>query len=153
MGQVRVRATAPIAAAPERVMAILRDYHEGHVGILPREHFPHLEVLSGGQGAGTRFLLTSRMMGRERRFDMEVSEPEPGRRLEERDRLSDLVTTFTVEPAPGGSTVTIESVWKAPAGVMGWMERLLTPRLLAPVYHKELANLADAVATPEGSRR
>jgi hypothetical protein len=52
----------------------------------------------------------------------------------------DVVTTFTVDPAPSGCTVTIMTTWPA-RGVQGLVERFVAPRLLRKQYDKELARL------------
>ena len=60
-----VTAAACIDAAPERVYAIIADYHRGHAGILPHE-FSGLSVERGGVGAGTIIRFRMRVMGRKR---------------------------------------------------------------------------------------
>jgi hypothetical protein len=62
-----------------------------------------------------------------------------------------IVTTFTVDPADGGSTVTIETRWDAP-GVSGWILGRLLPGYLRRIYAEELANLARAAATAPAGR-
>jgi hypothetical protein len=65
---------------------------------LPAPAFSDVEVESGGVGAGSivRFTLTAG--GRRREFKMTMTEPEPGRVIEESDSNSGLVTTFTATP-------------------------------------------------------
>jgi hypothetical protein len=82
------------------------------------------------------------VMGTETEGEMVVSEPEPGRVLVERDPEGMVQTTFTVEPAPENQArVTIRTEMRTATGLRGIVERLLTPRLLKPVYREELERL------------
>lgn len=149
-----VSATSAVAAPADVVYGILADYHDGHPRILPRSSFGELTVESGGTGAGTIFRVQSRQATGMKTFRMRVSEPQPGRVLVESDLDSDLVTTFTVDPADGGNgcRVTIETRWTR-GGVLGWLERTLIPPLARPVFHQEIRNL-EALArerAPAGS--
>lgn len=81
--------------------------------------------------------------GRERHYRARIDEPEPGRVLTE--TLEDgKTTTFTVTPGEGGTLVRIETRYRA-GGPLGWMEGLLAPRILEPLYKDELERL-DAYA-------
>ena len=109
--------------------------------------------MEGGRGEGTVIRFGLKLGGRIQEATADVTEPEPGRTLVERvrdDRGTE--TTFTVEPAgPNRTRVTIHTRWTA-RGPLGWVERLVAPRLLRPVYRQELANLGQVlVSTP--SRR
>jgi len=143
--------SAEIAAPPEVVYGIIADYREGHPSILPPRWFTHLHVEQGGNGAGTMIRLGLRMGGKAREMRAEITEPEPGRMLVEREIDGrGIVTTFTVDPAgPGRARVTIRTTYRAP-GIAGFIERLLAPALLKRVYREELAMLhekASAVRT------
>lgn len=143
MAEIIVSASAPVQAPPAVVYGILADYRDGHPHILPRPHFGALVVESGGRGAGTVFTVQARQGMKMHTFRMAVTEPEPGRVLVETDQdpRSDLVSTFIVDPAEGGhSRVTITTRWTR-GGVRGFLESLLLPRLAAPIYRKEIANL------------
>ena len=64
------------------------------------------------------------------------------------------VTTFTVEPRADGqhAYVTIATPMSGRAGIVGALERWFVPRLLRPVYVKELGQLAAlAIPSPEQS--
>ena len=152
MGKLFVSETRTINADAAQVYAILADYRNHHPHILPASYFTGLEVLEGGQGAGTLFRATLRVMGKETSFRMRVTEPEPGRVLAESDLDTDLVTTFTVVPQPNGqSGVTIATRWQGKPGLAGLLERLTTPALLRRIYQEELRQLeeyAQTVPTP-----
>lgn len=141
MAQVTISASADVHAPPAIVYGVLADYHQGHPSILPRPPFGELVVENGGTGAGTVFRVTTRQGLGMITYTMDVTEPEPGRLLMESDRDSDLVSTFRVEPAPGArSRVTITTRYTR-GGIGGWLESVLLPRLAAPIYRKEIANL------------
>jgi hypothetical protein len=146
-GRVVVEAVFP--STPARVYGILMDYREEHPLILPSRAFRALEVETGGIGAGTRLRVTMRVAGATRTIRMVVSEPEPGRVLVETDVEGKGVTTFTVDPEHGGaaSRVTIATDYAVRRGLIGFVEKLLTARLLAKIYREELALLAKRVAS------
>jgi hypothetical protein len=140
-----VMAATRIDAAPERVYAIIADYHNGHPGILPDE-FRGLSVERGGVGAGTVIRFRMRVMGRTQSFRAAITEPEPGRVLVETDMDSNgAVTTFTVRPDPSGSRseVTISTEVPVRNGLLGVIQRFLTTRYLRPLYRKQLTLLAE----------
>jgi hypothetical protein len=146
MPRVRAAASAVIDAPPQKVYAIIADYHNGHPRILPPKYFSGLEVQRGGVGAGTVIRFRMHAFGATRTMRGEVTEPEPGRVLVEAYPESGEVTTFTVEPADGGrASVTITTEWTA-RGCTGWVHRLLAPPLLRRVYAEELRNLARVAA-------
>ena len=144
MMRVRVQAERFVDSAPSRVYAVLADYREGHPRILPPEHFSGFAVEQGGVGAGTVVRFRFSAGGCTIPMRVLVSEPEPGRVLMERDLESGKVTRFFVEHAEvgRGSLVRIESAWDRP-GPFGFVERFLAPRILRPVYEKELDRLAS----------
>jgi len=149
----RFSVPAVIPAPPRDVYAVLADYREGHPRILPRPPFESLDVEAGGIGAGTVIRVGMRVLGRRQSFRAVVSEPEPGRVLVERND-DGTVTTFTVEPVANGRSarVTIATELAGGRGIRGVVEQWLTPRLLRPVYVKELGLLA-AVAAERGRAR
>jgi hypothetical protein len=142
-----VSKSAEIGAPADRLYGIIADYRHGHPRILPPAFT--------GLGAGTRIRVGMRVLGRVVTFPAEVSEPDPGRVLVERnlgDRPS--VTTFTVDRLDAArSRVTISTELPARAGILGRLERFFTSRFLGPIYAAELGKLA-AVATgslPQGN--
>jgi hypothetical protein len=151
MPSILATASALVPAPPETVYAILADYRSGHPRILPPKYFSSLKVERGGIGAGTLIRFRLHGFGPPREVRAEVTEPEPGRVLEERDAETGAVTRFTVERDGPRCRVTITTAWSTP-GFRGHVERLLAPPLLRRVYAEELARLAAvAVETPAGS--
>jgi len=145
MAQIHAEATAVINTRPEAVYEILADYHNHHPHILPTQYFSNLQIEEGGKGAGTVFRLRSHLMNTQRDFHMRVTEPEPGRVLVEKDMLSDLVTTFRFTPVNNGqqTEVKITTDWTSSPGLMGLIERLVTPRAMRQIYTTELEQLAN----------
>jgi len=143
---IRVSESATIPATPRIVYDIIADYRAGHPAILPRPPFQELVVEKGGVGAGTVIRFGMRIGGRARVIRARIEEPEPGRVLVEREIDGGGVTTFIVDPAAAGSTVTFITEWTR-GGFAGWMEALLAPPMLRKVYRAELANLARRAST------
>ncbi|HEY3342025.1 MAG TPA: SRPBCC family protein, partial [Anaerolineae bacterium] len=129
-----------------KVYAILADYRAGHPNILPKAYFKSLVVEQGGQGAGTVIHVQLSVMGIRRESHMRVSEPEPGRVLAETDLQTGLVTTFIVDPAPGGqSTLRISTDWESAPGLAGWLDRTFTPLVLRHIYTLTLRTVNDTL--------
>ncbi len=99
----------------------------------------------GGKGAGTHISFEMRAFGRTMSFRHEVLEPEPGRVLVEKDRDNDSRTTLTIDPAQGGSRITITSDLVSRPGLAGKIEQFLSKRFLQGVYDEEIKKL-DALA-------
>ncbi len=148
MSNVRVHAAAVVPATPERVYGTLADYRSAHPQILPPNAFAGLEVEQGGYGAGTVFRVSLRNPGGLKEMRMAVTEPEPGRVLVESDLDSDLVTTFTVQPADNSqqSHVEIETRWTARSGLAGMVDRWVMPPLMRMVFRQELKLLERYLA-------
>jgi len=142
MGNLRITASADVAASPAVVYGLIADYHAGHPSILPPEYFEDLVVEEGGKGAGTRIRFTMKAFGRREVSRARITEPEPGRVLVETVEGSGIVTTFTVDPAPGGSRVTFDTDYPV-RGLGGWLERLVVPGYLRKVYAAELLLLGQ----------
>ena len=152
-GTYVVSATGRLNAPPHRVYDTIANYHTGHPRILPMQ-FRNLTVEQGGIGAGTVIRFQVRVLGRTTTFRAEITEPEPGRILVEKNILgSDSVTTFIVEPGArvNESVVTITTELKARAGWAGAIEKFLTVRVLRPMYAEELRLLETAAADPRGT--
>lgn len=131
-----------INAPAERIYAVLTDYKKGHKQILPEQYFSDLTVERGGIGAGTLIQFKTHVLGQSRTFRAEISEPKPGRLIEETDLNTGLVTTFSIEPMSSSpmTTVTITTkYWKS--GIMGFIEQLTAPPLLRRIYSQELQKL------------
>ena len=147
MAAQEIKVSRSIQAAPQKVYAIIADYHNGHPRILPKPYFVELEVEEGGYGAGTVIRFQMKLMGRLQTFRAEITEPEPGRVLVETDLDTGTTTTFTVEEhaQAQASRVTIRTVTQVGDGLFGAVEGWLTERLLHPIYKKELDQLASVV--------
>jgi uncharacterized protein YndB with AHSA1/START domain len=145
MATQEIRASKQIQAAPEKIYAMIADYHNGHPHILPKPYFVALEVEKGGYGAGTVIRFQMKLMGRLQKFRAEITEPEPGRVLVETDLDTGTTTTFTVEEHAQAqeSLVSIRTVTQVRDGLFGAVEGWLTVRLLQPIYTKELDQLAS----------
>lgn len=145
-GQVEV--SRIIDAKPEVIYGIIADYRNRHPKILPKPEFAEMVVEQGGTGAGTVIRVTMRVMGMQQVLRMTVSEPEPGRVIQEENE--GVVTTFTVTPLEGGtrSRVTIASTWRRP-GFAGFVERLINPRVARGLYRRELELLAAEAGNRE----
>jgi len=142
----RVAATGAVPAPPTRVYQLLADYRGEHPRIIPPRWLDGLEVERGGVGAGTLIRFRLRLLGLTRQMRAEVSEPEPGRVLAETDLSSDGVTSFTVDPGPGGgTTLTIAIDFSTRGGVAGAVERWVVSRLLHPILEAEVAQVAAYV--------
>lgn len=151
MGTIHVTAERTIGAPPERVYVYVADMREHHPRFLPSA-FSDFQVEAGGVGAGTVTRFTLNTGGRSRSYRMQISEPEPGRILTESDTESSLVTTWTVEPADGGSRVQLATTWEGAGGIGGFFERTFAPRVLKRLYDEELARLDDYARQQSAAR-
>lgn len=142
-----ITASREIAAPPQRVYALLADYREGHLKILPRPPFGELIVEKGGVGTGTVIRFTMRLGGRTQHFRAYVTEPQPGRLLVETDLQRGSLTSFSVDSLDGGlrCRVTISTQLPIGGGPLGMLQKYFVKRLLPPVYAKELELLAACV--------
>src|SRR5436190_22625553 len=145
MKAYRASATKIVKAPPEVVYAILADYRSGHQKILPKPYFLFTSVEQGGTGAGTIIRFQMRVLGTIRSYRAVISEPQPGRQLDEIYLEPDgMVTRFLVQPdARNDSRVTIMTEGKTPrTGLIGSLERLITMVCLRHIFRKELSLLA-----------
>ena len=140
--KISVSAERRIQAPASRVYRYIADFREHHPSFLPPQFGP-LEIETGGVGAGTVHRFTMTLGGRTTAYRVRVGEPEPGRVLIESDPTRRMITTFTVDPEPGGaSRVSIETRWYAD-GLEGLLQRLVAPAMLRRVYADELRRLDD----------
>lgn len=147
MSGIHVEASRVVDAPTEKVYQFLADYRVSHPSILPPESFVGYHVEEGGTGAGTVISIRIRAGGRERAYRMRVSEPEPGRVLQEQDTASSLVTQFILTPADGSAhtNVSIVTEWQGGSGIGGFFERAFAPMAMRRIYLRELDLLAEAV--------
>lgn len=148
--QIHVDLERTIAAPPARVHAALADY-AGRPRILPGSYLDY-RVEEGGAGDGTVVSYRLRAARRERRYELEVSEPTPGVTLVERDRNSSLITTWILNPADGGTATNLKlsTIWEGSGGVAGFFERTFAPRGLRRVHGELLDRLAREVGAGPG---
>ncbi|HEX6064803.1 MAG TPA: SRPBCC family protein [Longimicrobiales bacterium] len=143
-----VEAEATVNAPASRVYALLADYQHGHPRVLPST-FTGLQVIEGGTGAGTIIDVGMKAFGKVRMVRGYVTEPEPGRVLEEAYPESNIVTRFYVAPvAERSSRVRIWSELSSKSGMIGWLERKLVTSFLRKVYRQEL-QLIESVANDQ----
>jgi hypothetical protein len=142
MSRVVARASAQVQAAPDRVVEFLRDYRDSRERILT-DNYTAYRVEQGGRGEGTVFAYHFTAGGRERDYRLHVHESQGG--LQESDQMSSFVTTWTVDPSPNGSEVTIESSWDGAGGIAGVFEGFFAPKGLRRIYGRVLEQLGNAV--------
>ena len=145
MKHYQVSCSGTVPAPPARVYGIIADYGRHHPHIVPPEYFRRLEVLAGGVGAGTRTRVEMRVLGKVRIFEQIITEPEPGRVLQETEPDGTSLTTFTVDADEAGaaSRVTITTQLVARPGIAGALERLMTSMMLGRIYRKEISRLGE----------
>ncbi|AYM02587.1 SRPBCC family protein [Levilactobacillus yiduensis] len=101
--------------------------------------FYDFKVENDIQGAGAVVSFKIDFAGGAIAFRMVVTEPEPGHTLVWTDTNdSGLVTTYTVTDQGEQSMVTISSQWDGQSGVIGAMEKFISPMRMKSVYKKEL---------------
>ena len=138
----QISRTVRIAAPANRIYDIISDYHVGHPSILPPQ-FRNMVIVKGGRGAGTVTNFEVKAFGRTQKIRHEVFEPEPGRVLMEKDLDSTTTTRFILEPAEGGTDVTILTDMPLKPGIAGKFEKWLSTKFLRGLYKTELQKLAE----------
>ena len=140
MNQYEVSVSRVIQAPPAAVYAVFADYHHSHAAVLPKPYFTGMTVEKGGTGAGTEITVHMAVMGAKVTYHMVVTEPEPGRVLQEEDKALGVVTTFTVDPVNNGeaSRVTLHTRARTSVGLKGFIEKLITPPISRKIYNEEL---------------
>jgi carotenoid cleavage dioxygenase-like enzyme len=139
MARVKAQATRTVDASPETVLDVLRDYRDARQRILT-DNYTAYRVEQGGHGDGTVIGYHFAAGGRERDYRLRVEESTG--ELRERDELSSFVSTWSVQPAGAGSSVTIESSWDGAGGIGGFFERTFAPIGLRRIYGQLLERLA-----------
>lgn len=137
MSVVRAHPTAPA----QTIYNIIADYRNSHPAILPKPYFLFLDVEENGVGEGTIVRFQMRLLGQTRSFRALITEPEPGRILQETDLDTNIPTTFTVVPLghENHTKVTITTELKN----RGFVEGLMAKALLQKIYARELGLLAE----------
>ncbi len=136
-------ASRVIDAPAQTIYNIISDYRNSHPVILPKPDFLSLDVEEGGVGEGTIVRFQMRILGQSQSFRALITEPEPGRVLQETDMSTHVPTTFTVLPFghDNRTKVTITTELKNRGFVEGWVAKLL----LQKIYARELGLLAEIV--------
>jgi len=144
--RVSVEVERTVDAPMEAVWAVLQDYRAARPCMLT-EHFTDYVVRRRGEGAGTVVEYRLRFGRRERRYELTVEEPTPGRQLRERDRDSWLVTTWTLTPGGDGELTVVRLVAHLrDPDVSGWLARLWARRALRRVHGQLLERLDTHLA-------
>ena len=149
MATASVQASKQINQPASKIYGAIADYQKHHPNFLPRNYFKKLEIESGGVGAGTIFKADMDVYGNKSTLRMKVTEPQPGRVIQETDLASGLFTTFTVEPlgaaqSPAAqSKVTITTQWQQPDGLKGWLQSKVQAFFMGRIYKEELDLLAN----------
>ncbi|HWF54837.1 MAG TPA: SRPBCC family protein [Solirubrobacteraceae bacterium] len=142
MGRVTASASTLVAAPPEQVLELLRDYRDKRPGLLPGSYTAY-RVEAGGNGAGTVIAYHFAAGGRERDYRLRVQESDGV--IEEHDELSSFVSVWRVEPSGSGSKVTLQGSWEGAGGIGGFFERTFAPGGLSRIYREILNRLAAAL--------
>ncbi|MHB8689663.1 MAG: SRPBCC family protein [Solirubrobacteraceae bacterium] len=143
MGRVTAVASKELAAPPERVLDVLRDYRVARKPLLP-DNYSAYRVEAGGSGAGTVIAYHFAAGGRERDYRLRVQEADGA--LVEKDELSSFVCTWRVSPVGGGSAVAVEVSWDGAGGIAGAFEGFFAPLGLKRIYGEILGRLSAAVS-------
>ncbi|HEX4207367.1 MAG TPA: SRPBCC family protein [Ktedonobacteraceae bacterium] len=141
MPRTSYAASAVIEARPEELYRVLADYRNEHPRVIPAQFLHDLQVEEGGYGAGTIIRYRTRSFGVERPARARVSEPEPGRVLQETITTSPhMITTFTLTPIDEGqrTRLQIATSWEPARNMREKLEQLLYPYVMSRMYHAEL---------------
>ena len=136
-----VSASLVIQAPATEVYNVLKDYNDGHPRIMPPKFFEGMRVLKGsGIGEGTRFEAHFKVYGQRETLIMDVTEPEPGRILQEIDTKAKNITQFVVDPIDKDTCqVTIRTnVMKETGWLAGNVDRWIKQYILRHIYKEEL---------------
>ncbi|NMO05123.1 SRPBCC family protein [Gordonia sp. TBRC 11910] len=139
MGQVSATKSIDIAAAPDAVLTALADYDQTRPAILP-EQYRDYHVLAGGQGAGTQVHWILQATEKRSR-DVQATVTVAGQTITETDANSTMVTTYTVQAAGSGSTVSTTTSWQGAGGIGGFFEKTFAPKGLNKIQAALLGNL------------
>ena len=149
MNQYEVSVSRVIQAPPAAVYAVFADYHHSHAAVLPKPYFTEMIVEKGGTGAGTEVTVRMDVLGNKVTYYFVVTEPEPGRVLQEEDKAAGVLTTFTTDPVNNGQAtkVTLYTRAKTAPGLRGFIEKLITPPISRKIYNEELDLVEKYVAS------
>lgn len=145
VGTVTASAERAIAAPPDTVLALLRDYRDVRPRLLP-DAYADYRVEAGGEGAGTIVAYTLHAARRVRAYRLAVTEPETGPALREDDETSSFAQTWTLEPAGDGTRVRLACSWTGASGIGGFFERTFAPKGVARLSEEILDRLEREAA-------
>ncbi|HET6398123.1 MAG TPA: hypothetical protein VFH47_01040 [Candidatus Thermoplasmatota archaeon] len=111
-GSLRTIVTAPA----KEVYAVLSDFAHARSRILGRAPYVAYRVEEGGHGAGTRIRAAVAAPGGIREIRLDVTEPEPGRVLQERESPSGVVVRYTVDALTTSTTAVEADILPPPGG-------------------------------------
>ena len=151
---IKVQASHEIDARPEAIYSVIADYNVGHQAILPRPTFESMIVEEGGYGAGTLIRLRVRAFGKVFHYLQRVSEPEPGRVIQETEINTGQLTKFILEPLNNGTRtrVTIYSEFPAQSKALVAIERIMHRFVSKRLFMVELRQLEAYVKAQSGVR-
>jgi uncharacterized protein YndB with AHSA1/START domain len=148
---MRIDLATEIAAPPERVFVLLADVMAWPKNI---DAIEHVEVLTPGPvGRGTRFRETRRMHGRSATEEMTIDAFDPPHHLRftAENHGTRYVITHTVEPAPGGSRLSV--VFEAmPVSLLARTFAAVARLMRRPLEKAIRGDLEDVKAAAEGKR-
>lgn len=149
---IRIQARYEIDAPPQAIYNVIADYRVGHQAILPRPAFEEMVVDEGGFGAGTVIRLRVRIFGKAYFYHQRVTEPEPGRVIQETDINTGQLTRFFIDPLNGGqrTRVTIASEFPAQSKAFIFLERIMHQFITKRLFNIELRQLEAYVKTQAG---
>ena len=138
-----VKHSSIIDAPAHDVYKVLADYHHGHAQIMPPQFFDGMTVLKGsGKGEGTRIEARFSVYGIKDTLIMDVSEPEPGRILQEIDSKALNITRFIVDPIESRRChVTIQTHVMKPRGIFPSVDMWFKRIIMTNLYVEELKML------------
>lgn len=142
MAEIVVIAERMLDVPADQAYGYIVDYQTHHGRWLPPAYSGY-RVTAGGVGSGTAFSYHLNTGRRERDYHMQVTEPVPGRTVQEADTASSLTNTWIVEPEDYGSTVRLQTRWQGAGGVGGFFERAFAPRAVHALHTDTLTRLAE----------
>jgi uncharacterized protein YndB with AHSA1/START domain len=136
------QASATINANADTVYALLAD-PQLHATFQDKP-FYDFKVEQDVKGAGAVVSFKIDFAGGAIAFRMAVTEPEPSHQLVWTDTNdSGLVTTYTITEQGNQSRVEITSQWAGQDGIVGTLEKIISPMRMKGVYKKELARINE----------
>lgn len=146
-----VEASKVIDGPADFVYNIIKDYHDGHPHMMPPDFFESMKVLRGtGVGEGTRIEANFKFYGQRSTLILDVSEPKPGRILQEIDTNAKNITHFIVDKLDDDDDdetcrVTFRTAVLKSLGVFAALDMWVTRKAMNIMYEAELKQLNKLV--------